>query len=93
MISKIIFDHLRVAIFLYYNMLAALGSLASYALPKLLTFASKKILNTPLGSKIKSVARAGGFEGLGKNIKNNYVKMMNNSYNDQKNPLQNAVEE
>lgn len=33
-------------------MLAALGGLASYAIPKLMTFAAKKIKSTPLGSQI-----------------------------------------
>lgn len=67
-------------------MLAALGSIASYAIPQLLSFASKKFLNTPLGSKVKGVIKGGGFDGLGKNIRNNYVKMMNNSYDDTRNP-------
>jgi hypothetical protein len=33
-------------------MLAALGGLASYAIPKLMTFAAKKIKSTPLGSQL-----------------------------------------
>lgn len=73
-------------------MLAALGSIASYAIPQLLSFASKKLLNTPLGAKVKSVARSGGFDGLGTNIQRNFVKMMNNTYDTSKNPEQNAKE-
>lgn len=38
-------------------MLAALGSLASYAVPKLLTFASKKLLSTPIGQHIQNTIR------------------------------------
>lgn len=61
-------------------MLPALGSLASWALPKLLTFASKKIFSTPLGQQVHKSLQSSGLSKLGKNIKNNYVKMMNNTY-------------
>lgn len=33
-------------------MIAALGSLASWAVPKLLTFASKKLFSSPLGQQV-----------------------------------------
>lgn len=61
-------------------MLSALGSLASYAVPKLLTFASKKFFNTNIGSTIHKNLRGKGLENLGRNIGRNYKKMMNNSY-------------
>jgi hypothetical protein len=41
-------------------MIAALGSLASYALPKLLTFASKKLFNTNIGSTVHKALRSKG---------------------------------
>ena len=61
-------------------MLAALGSLASYAVPKLLTFASKKLFNTNLGSSLHKSLQSKGMRDLGRNIKRNYVKMMNDNY-------------
>jgi hypothetical protein len=74
-------------------MLAALGSIASYALPQLLSFASKKLMSTPLGSKVKGIAKAGGFDGMGTDIKRNFIKMMNNTYDRNKSPGQNAMTE
>jgi len=49
-------------IIIYYlkYMIAALGSLASYALPKLLTFASKKLFNTNIGSTVHKALRSKG---------------------------------
>ena len=77
--------------FISYNliqfiMLAALGSLASYAVPKLLSFASKKLFHTPLGAKIKRGLANPVVRNVATNIRRNYKKMMDNQYNEDKNP-------
>ena len=56
-------------------MLAALGSLASYALPKLMTFASKKFFNTNIGSTLHKNLKNKGLQNLARNIGRNYKKM------------------
>ncbi len=66
-------------------MIAALGSLASWAVPKLLTFASKKLFSSPLGQQVHKAITSDRGSQIGRNIKRNFVKMMNNNYNDNKN--------
>lgn len=75
---------------LFIIMLAALGSLASYAIPQLLTFASKKIMNTNLGSSVAKNLGSKGLRTIATSIGRNYKKMMNNNYNNQLDPYANA---
>lgn len=56
-------------------MLAALGSLASWAVPKLLNFASKKIQSTPLGQTIFKTIKSPTVQKVGKNIASNFTRM------------------
>lgn len=59
-------------------MLAALGSLASWAVPELLTFASKKILGSNVGTAVSKTLRNPQVKGVLKNIGTNYKRMMTN---------------
>jgi hypothetical protein len=65
-------------------MLAALGSLASWAVPELLTFASKKLFHSNIGQSVAKGLNNPKVRALGRNIKKNYVKMMNDEYDTEK---------
>lgn len=45
-------------IYNYIIMMGILGSLASQAIPQLLTFATKKLLNTPIGQQVAKTYRS-----------------------------------
>lgn len=62
-------------------MLAALGSLASWGLPKLLTFASKKLLHTNIGKAASKVIQSPLGKNVIQNVGRNYNKMMSGNYN------------
>lgn len=67
-------------------MLAALGGLASWAVPKLISFVAKKFTNTPIGQHVSNTIKQPAFKKIIKQTGSNLNKMMNNTYNDDKTP-------
>jgi hypothetical protein len=53
-------------------MLAALGGLASYAIPKLMTFAAKKLKSNPLGNHLYNTIKDPQVAKIISDIKTNY---------------------